>query len=250
MHSASTARLAEVLEPGILFEYYKGEFDTLPEFSALEEPASRGVLNSISINPSTEIATFDRALQANRSSESGNFAVRFTAQLKIPYAGIWTFYINSNDGSALYISGKRVIGNDGMHYATEKEGKLHIRSPGFYPITILYFHRNGKLLEGVRQGPFLNFSYYFPGSGWIPYPPDYVAKQTVPAQSLYYNPYDETSMKILEAIDEEQRGDGSIDEGEGNGEREHYNEHDHVMLLENELRDMSVKVYVASSVFK
>ena len=191
----------EYLESGALFEYYPGEFDTLPEFNALSSSRSCGVVNTITVNATTEFVQFDPTIQFHRRHEAGNFAARFTAMLKIPHAGLWTFYLCSNDGSALYVNGKRVILNDGLHYSTEKEGRLRIKAPGFYPITILYFHKQGKLLEGVRAGPTLTFSYYFPGSGWLPYPPDYVAKQIVPTSALFYNPMDDRYQRSLHESD-------------------------------------------------
>ncbi len=70
------------LESGILFEYYQGQFDTLPEFQALPEPNSVGIMNTISVNATTEPILFSK----NKSSEGvGNFAVRMTGYLYIPH---------------------------------------------------------------------------------------------------------------------------------------------------------------------
>lgn len=46
--------------------------------------------------------------------DTGNFAVRFTAYISVPQAGHYTFYLTSNDGSALYIHGTKVVDNDGQ----------------------------------------------------------------------------------------------------------------------------------------
>jgi hypothetical protein len=102
----------------------------------------------------------------------------------------------------------------------------------------LYFHKNGKLLEGVRSGPTLTLSYYFPGSGWLPYPPDYVAKQSIPASSLFYNPYDEKVLKILRnsAEGEAQGGNGYLDPESKLNE-------DYTQALENDIREASSKMY-------
>lgn len=54
--------------------------------------------------------------------------------IKIPQDGIWTFTTNSNDGSALFIGGKKVVDNDGSHYATEKHGRARLAA-GYYPFT-------------------------------------------------------------------------------------------------------------------
>ncbi|TPX61253.1 hypothetical protein SpCBS45565_g07311 [Spizellomyces sp. 'palustris'] len=211
---------------GVVYEYYKGDFGALPDFNTLEH-FSAGIQKSISIDAKTEATFFDPGLQKGRSTEVGNFAVRFTAQLKIPHAGTWTFYLSSNDGSALYVSGKKVIDNDGSHYSVEKEGTLRIPGPGYYPITVCFFHRNGKLLEGVRQGASLSLSYYCAGTGWLPYPSDRVAKTVIPESSLFYNPREE---KVVRILDSSHAMAWDIPDE---------NEESRLLNLEEDLRDMS-----------
>jgi hypothetical protein len=212
-----------------MYEYFKGEFDALPEFNSLT-PHGRGIVNDLSVTPTSELISFDTNLSGAPSKESGNFALRFSCLLKIPTAGVWTFYLLSNDGSALYLSGKKIVSNDGSHYAIEKEGKLRIREPGFYPLTVLYFHKNGKMLEGVRTGPCLSFSYYFAGTGWLPYPADHVSKQTVPASSYFYNLNDEKTRLFLSSVSEAEECNYKL-------------ELSYEQSLEAELQDLSTKVY-------
>ncbi|KAJ3153215.1 hypothetical protein HDU89_000844 [Geranomyces variabilis] len=183
--------------PGAVFEYYKGDFASLPDFNTLGS-YNAGVAKTIEIKPSTEPELFDLNLQKGRSSDVGNFAVRYTAQLKIPHAGTWTFYLGSNDGAALYVSGRKVIDNDGSHYYKEREGTLKIPKPGYYPITVLFFHRNGKMMEGVLASACLTLSYYFPGTGWTPFPADKVVKTPIPAEALVHNARDERVALVLD----------------------------------------------------
>jgi len=56
----------------------------------------------------------------------GDFAVRFRCHLKIPIEGEWTFFLGSNDGSALFIDGKQIINNDGTHYFLMAQGMIYI----------------------------------------------------------------------------------------------------------------------------
>ncbi|KAI8816595.1 uncharacterized protein EV422DRAFT_544874, partial [Fimicolochytrium jonesii] len=184
--------------PGVLFEYFKGEFTGLPDFNTLQAH-SAGVMKSIAVDGETEREVFDHGLKRARPTEVGNFAVRYTAQVKIPHAGPWTFYLASNDGAALYISGKKVIENDGSHYVTEKEGSIKIPAPGYYTFSVWYFHKNGKMMEGVRTGAYLTLSYYFAGSGWLPFPTDRVSKQVIPDSAYVHNPADERVVRILDA---------------------------------------------------
>ncbi|TPX61723.1 hypothetical protein PhCBS80983_g00995 [Powellomyces hirtus] len=184
--------------PGAIFEYYKGEFGLLPDFNTLSS-YSTGIAKSIHIDYKTESELFDKNLQKAPTTDVGNYAVRFTAQLKIPHPGQWTFYLGSNDGAALYISGRKVVDNDGSHYVVQKEGTIKIQKAGYYPITVCFFHRNGKMMEGVRTGASLDLSYYCPGSGWLPFPPDRVAKTLIPESAFFYNARDERIGRILES---------------------------------------------------
>lgn len=45
------------------------------------------------------------------------FAIRYTGKIAIPAAGKVTFKLVSDDGAILYIDGKKVIDNDGVHTA-------------------------------------------------------------------------------------------------------------------------------------
>jgi len=67
-----------------------------------------------------------------------NFAIRFRAELKIDTPGIYTFELNSDDGSQLYINGKLVIDNDGIHATVSKQGSIKL-DMGIHPVEIHYF---------------------------------------------------------------------------------------------------------------
>ena len=61
-------------------------------------------------------------------------------QLKIliPKAGEYTFYLNSDDGSRLYINGTEVIDHDGTHATSEKSGKITL-PVGAHKLEVRYF---------------------------------------------------------------------------------------------------------------
>jgi hypothetical protein len=40
------------------------------------------------------------------STGTGDFAIRFQTEIKIPCEGIWSFTTESNDGSIVFLSGK------------------------------------------------------------------------------------------------------------------------------------------------
>ena len=56
-----------------------------------------------------------------------NFAIRFRAELRVDVPGVYTFELYSDDGSKLYINGKRVVDNDGVHATIRQQRKYEIR---------------------------------------------------------------------------------------------------------------------------
>ncbi|KAI9000319.1 hypothetical protein BC832DRAFT_151670, partial [Gaertneriomyces semiglobifer] len=128
---------------GVLYELYRGEFTSLPDFTSLT-PFKAGIIPSISLSHFIS--------PQSTSTLPQDFAIRFRTHLHIPHAGTWTFYLSSADGSSLFISGKNVISNDGCHYVLEKEGSIKIGQPDYYPVTVTYFYKRGKMMEGLRTG--------------------------------------------------------------------------------------------------
>lgn len=52
------------------------------------------------------------------------FAIRYRGKVKVTQAGTYKFRLISDDGSMLYIDGRRVINNDGQHAPRAQEGSL------------------------------------------------------------------------------------------------------------------------------
>jgi len=81
------------------------------------------------------------------------FSYVFNGFISIPEKGVYTFYLNSNDGSRLNINGKEVINNDGRHGAKEISVKLSL-DKGYFPIILKYFqYGGGKALSLSWEGP-------------------------------------------------------------------------------------------------
>jgi predicted alpha-1,2-mannosidase len=74
--------------------------------------------------------------------DSRSFGYYFQGYLKIPETGVYTFYLNSNDGSKMTIDGKTVIINDGFHRAQDRTCKLEL-GKGFHPVAVDYFQMGG-----------------------------------------------------------------------------------------------------------
>lgn len=140
-------------ENGVAYKYYEGEFTKLPDFTAL------------SVKKVGKNANFD----LSPASSADRFALEISALIAVPEDGEYTFYLNSDDGSKLYIDGKLVIDNDGLHGAKELSGSVGLQK-GNHIIKVEYFQLGG--------GKGLSVQYKGPGTG----------KQAIPNTSLYLVP--------------------------------------------------------------
>lgn len=104
-------------------------------------------------------ATSGTATQFNLGGLTGipagtkNFGVKYRGFIQIVNAGSYTFYLNSYDGSNLYIDGAQVVSNDGTHVAMEVSNSVML-SAGYHPVEVNYFTGNGPASLTVSwQGP-------------------------------------------------------------------------------------------------
>ena len=66
------------------------------------------------------------------------FAIIFKSTMSILQSGTYGFTLNSDDGSALWIKGEKVVDNENPHGMRARGGKRFIEK-GSYPIKIWYF---------------------------------------------------------------------------------------------------------------
>ncbi|MCP3906339.1 MAG: hypothetical protein GY715_22180 [Planctomycetes bacterium] len=109
-------------------------------------------------------------------STGGNFATSgrgdqvgavFEGYVTVPENGVYTFFTDSDDGSALYVGGDHVVANDGLHGMVERSGAMGLEA-GAHPIRVEFFENGG--------GAGLIVSYQGPG----------VSKQPIPATAWSY----------------------------------------------------------------
>ena len=74
--------------------------------------------------------------------DSRSFGYFFDGYLKVPETGVYTIWLNSNDGSNLSLDGKTVIVNDGFHPAQDRMCKIELEK-GTHPIKVDYFQMGG-----------------------------------------------------------------------------------------------------------
>jgi len=71
-----------------------------------------------------------------------NFSVLWTGWISVDREGEYTFFLESDDGSSLFIDDVRVVKNDGVHVARKVSGRISL-TRGLHPIRINYFQGGG-----------------------------------------------------------------------------------------------------------
>ena len=117
----------------ISYSYYEGSWNELPDFTALT-PVLTGELDEFTISP---------ALQNER------FGFRYVTTIYTPVSQQYTFYTESDDGSALYVNNQLVVDNDGLHGPREEQGSITL-APGEHDIVVEYFNRTGGRLSLIH----------------------------------------------------------------------------------------------------
>ncbi len=74
---------------------------------------------------------------------TSRWGIRFSGSISIPTAGNWSFGINSDEGSQLYIDGSLVIDNDGLHGMVNLTGSV-VLTTGYHTFEIRYFEDGGN----------------------------------------------------------------------------------------------------------
>jgi len=86
------------------------------------------------------------------------FAIDYQGTFGLSEAAVYRFKLKSDDGSRLYIDGKEVIDNDGMHKPKEKTGSIFLEK-GIHDIRVKYFQGFPNMLclqlwMAKGEGPF------------------------------------------------------------------------------------------------
>jgi hypothetical protein len=101
------------------------------------------------------------------SEYKSNFVSRHTGYLYLESPGLYTLYLNSDDGSKLWVNGELVINNSGLHAMRERAAMLELGA-GYHHIRLEYFERTGW------AGLVLSYS------------SDFIEKQVIP-ESIFYH---------------------------------------------------------------
>ena len=81
------------------------------------------------------------------------FGVQITGNIEVEEGGVYNFHIGGDDGVVLYIDGKEVVDNDGLHGFRTRSGEVELE-PGAHVIEVRYFENYGHAgLKVEWEGP-------------------------------------------------------------------------------------------------
>ncbi len=142
-HGLGTATSTQTYKPvpkgtGLRYRYYEGSWTQMPDFSAM--------------TPLFESVTSDLSIESRQLRED-YWGMVLDGQLEIETPGDYTFYLNSDDGSLLYIDDELVVNNDGDHSAVELAGQKKLAA-GTHTIRLEFFDSLGRaILDLDIEGP-------------------------------------------------------------------------------------------------
>lgn len=142
------------VNPGVAGRSIAAPLSALPDFTntlVVTHPIFGRVVTNLNLTP--------------RRRDS-NYFLRFTGYLNVPTSGSYTFYLNSDDGSKLWLDGNLVVNNDGQHGAMEVSGTTNLTA-GMHALVVGYFQATG--------GQELTVSWAGPA----------LAKQSIPDTALF-----------------------------------------------------------------
>lgn len=130
---------------GVNVSYFEGkEWNSVPDFRSLSPDKAW---------KSPEISLDREYVKSLMPKGKSSLGLQFESLLEIDQDGEYTFYLQSDDGSLLYVNDQLVVNNDGDHGVIEKQGtvkltkgKLHIRV-GFINVG------GGFWIETMYRGP-------------------------------------------------------------------------------------------------
>ncbi|MGB0762276.1 MAG: PA14 domain-containing protein, partial [Rubripirellula sp.] len=99
-----------------------------------------------------------RGLDIGVGGRNENVIISYEGFLPISRSGKYSFRLSSDDGSMLYLDGKKLIDNDGVHPNTAKEASINLQA-GMHAIRVNWFEKGGEEVlaldwagPGVKSG--------------------------------------------------------------------------------------------------
>jgi S1-C subfamily serine protease len=116
-------------KPGLSYSLYHERLSKLDGLSRLK-PVASGVAGRLAPGP----------LAGGRKDY---YALAFEGFLNVPQAGFYRLILGSDDGSKLFLDGRLLIDNDGLHPMQEVGGSARLAA-GLHPLRIEFFQATGE----------------------------------------------------------------------------------------------------------
>ncbi len=124
-------------DPGWSCELYEGEFS-----SAAQDFEDRLPLSTTTISDLAQLPPHPE----------DHFALALRGFLNVEQSGLYEFSTRSDDGSLVYVDGKLVVSNDGVHPPSEASGALTLER-GLHGVLVKYFENEGGEELAIRWQP-------------------------------------------------------------------------------------------------
>lgn len=112
--------------------YIPEESERLPDFARLR-PVGTISATQLNIPPQSFTAGFPGV-----TDRFEWFAIDYQGRINLPQAGTFTFRLTSDDGSKLFIDGRQVIDNDGIHGVEWQDAEVTLAA-GMHDVRVQYF---------------------------------------------------------------------------------------------------------------
>jgi hypothetical protein len=142
---AADVNAPQELKLGLVGEYYSvgRQMDKMPDVKALKvDPVVRRIDKRI------DFGRWENVLGDFADTNLDKyFAVVWTGVLRVPADGRYVLSLESDDGSRLFLDGKAIVDNDGVHGMREASGAADLKA-GDHDLRIEFFQNDG--LVGCR----------------------------------------------------------------------------------------------------
>jgi hexosaminidase len=140
---------AQTSMQGLRYSFFEGKVAKVAELEG-KTPTKSGMINTVKIPDGTTTETF---------------GIIFNAYLNVPKDGIYTFRLNSDDGSVLWVDGQVVVDNDGEHAPVLKAGSIALKA-GLHAVKVGFFEAGGDEILSLQWATRGNIFQNIPNDAW------------------------------------------------------------------------------------
>jgi ligand-binding sensor domain-containing protein/signal transduction histidine kinase len=132
---AHVASAEDELKPGLIGEFFDlgRSVTNFPKLPPQTPPTLKRIDAAIAFDADTNVFFGTRLRE--------HFFVRWTGVVKVSKKGKYNFCVISDDGARLFIDGKQIVDNGGLHSALEKCGEMEL-SDGPHDLELIYFQND------------------------------------------------------------------------------------------------------------